>query len=400
MADKYIQYAYPVEDIIDNVMVWTSGAVNGAYFAYSTDGITWTYLAGVVDGVLTSYGTSPDNARTNKVSLASGKNQFFFPNGIAAKYCRMFLSGSFTVSVYELIFTRTVIAEQVIAANLAAINADLGNIIAGTLQSENWGASAGFFVDLGSEFIKIGGYTSPKLSYISGVLSIDGSVIVNGTITATKLNVTSLSAVTANTGALTVNGKLSVGSQIELGTNAYINTAGKTSYADTDAGIYLGYDAGAYKFNIGDDTYFMKWSGNQLLMSFNDVGLVAGDYVWGASVLESVTPISSYVKMQSFIIGRSGTCRVKFQLKGGSGVYYVYARVYINGIAVGVERRNNSSSYSGYFSEDFAVVNGDSVEIWAKAYDAYNPAYVQNFRICCAGNTLACCLDYFTPVAV
>ena len=104
-------------------------------------------------------------------------------------------------------------------------------------------------------YIGTSGETANYMKYtVAGGLVIQGSVTISG----------NLSSLSSTTGALTVNGTLSVGASIILGTSGNIYTDGKTSYADTDAGVFFGYDTSTYKFNIGDATHFFKWSGTAI----------------------------------------------------------------------------------------------------------------------------------------
>lgn len=56
---------------------------------------------------------------------------------------------------------------------------------------------------------------------------------------------------------LTITGGLTIGAGESV-------QSGKTSYADTTAGFWIGSDAGTPKINIGDATDFMKWTGSAL----------------------------------------------------------------------------------------------------------------------------------------
>ena len=58
--------------------------------------------------------------------------------------------------------------------------------------------------------------------------------------------------------------KLVVQGDIVLGNTNSIYSANKTSYADTDAGFWLGYDTSAYKINFGDATNYFKWTGTAI----------------------------------------------------------------------------------------------------------------------------------------
>ncbi len=70
---------------------------------------------------------------------------------------------------------------------------------------------------------------------------------------------------------LALGGNLAVTGSITLGVNGYLGTTGKTSFADTDTGVFLGHDAGEYKLNIGDDTSFLKYDGESLSSNYNGI---------------------------------------------------------------------------------------------------------------------------------
>ena len=90
--------------------------------------------------------------------------------------------------------------------------------------------------------------------YMTGAVRIDGSLLVDGTITATKLNVTELSAVTSNLGTVVVD------------TSGYLR-GGQTAY-NTGTGFFLGYSSGAYKFSIGDPAgNHLTWDGSTLAIT-------------------------------------------------------------------------------------------------------------------------------------
>lgn len=80
--------------------------------------------------------------------------------------------------------------------------------------------------------------------------------IVAGTITADKLSVSELSAITANMGTITAG-------NITLGTSGFIR-GGATGY-NSGSGWWMGYDAGVYKFFIGDSAGSkLLWNGTTL----------------------------------------------------------------------------------------------------------------------------------------
>ncbi|HNQ20900.1 MAG TPA: hypothetical protein PKI46_07575, partial [Bacteroidales bacterium] len=71
--------------------------------------------------------------------------------------------------------------------------------------------------------------------------------------------------------SVTEDGKLQNGTDIVLdGANKTIYFNNKSTYsADTTTGIFMGYDSGIPKVNIGSDSAFLKWTGTELLISGN-----------------------------------------------------------------------------------------------------------------------------------
>mgnify|MGYP001579800969 FL=1 len=92
------------------------------------------------------------------------------------------------------------------------------------------------------------------------VESFDGSVIVDGTLSANKL--------TADT---TLTNNLTVGSNLVVGTSGKFYSANKTAYTDNDAGFFLGYDSSAYKLNVGTATNHLKFDGTNVTLRVGDV---------------------------------------------------------------------------------------------------------------------------------
>ena len=103
----------------------------------------------------------------------------------------------------------------------------------------------------------------------SDTTRIDGGDIYTGSITADKITVAKLNALTADMGAITAG-------SITLDMDGFIR-GGQTSYA-VGEGFFLGYDietesggeSGAlasYKFSVGNATDYMRWNGSRLTMS-------------------------------------------------------------------------------------------------------------------------------------
>lgn len=101
--------------------------------------------------------------------------------------------------------------------------------------------------------------TDDKLYRFDGtnwVTWVDGSDILASSVTAAKISVSSLSALSANMGTLT-SGNITVdGSGFIRG--------GSTGYL-TGSGFWMGYHSGMYKFHIGDPTgQYLAWTGSTL----------------------------------------------------------------------------------------------------------------------------------------
>jgi len=89
---------------------------------------------------------------------------------------------------------------------------------------------------------------------------------------------------------------------------------------------------------------------------------------------------TTYVKIKEFIIRRQGQIRVKFDLKEPTGTQTAFGKVYINDIAVGVEKSTSSSSYVTQ-SDDVYVEAGNRVSIYIKTSAGGNPAFIENARL-------------------
>jgi hypothetical protein len=105
--------------------------------------------------------------------------------------------------------------------------------------------------------------------------------IYNGTTTSwsapyiSSLKVGTLSAITVNTGALTVQNALT------MSTAGYI-LGGQTAY-NTGTGFFLGYSGAAYKFSIGTPTNGLTWNGTDLSITGNSNIQITGNGVFGGA---------------------------------------------------------------------------------------------------------------------
>jgi hypothetical protein len=118
---------------------------------------------------------------------------------------------------------------------------------------------------------------SPKF-----VLKSDGTATFAGT----------LSAATGSFGAVTAD------SSVQVSNTGYFSSANKTSYADTDAGFWMGYDTSAYKVNIGDSTKYIKWTGSNVEVS-GDIDTNGLFRVTGSNTVPAIGDYSAIIEPAS-----------------------------------------------------------------------------------------------------
>lgn len=152
--DGYVQYEYGLQDYIDRVSIWSANANPRIYFAMSDDGTTWRWFAGDashakdVNGDLTSY-ASEALSKTNYWQLAANHNWARFPDRATAKYVRMYFANNNSTTIYEFVPARMLIAELAAIGNVSAISSNIGTMVAGTLQNEDYSpSSGGMLIDL------------------------------------------------------------------------------------------------------------------------------------------------------------------------------------------------------------------------------------------------------------
>lgn len=132
-TDKYLEYKFGMKSYVDRISLWVADANARIYIAYSDDGSAWTYLSAESDHTLDSEGrlvnaTSQSNAATDYFQLAAGQNNALFPNNISALYIRLYMTGTYSTTVYEFIPSRILIAEMAAIENLAVLSATFGPV--------------------------------------------------------------------------------------------------------------------------------------------------------------------------------------------------------------------------------------------------------------------------------
>lgn len=86
----------------------------------------------------------------------------------------------------------------------------------------------------------------------------DGSNLIANSVTADKLTVSNLAAISANLGTVTAGAMI-------LDASGFIR--GGQTYYNTGTGFWLGYSGGAYKFSLGSSSQGIAWDGKNLTIN-------------------------------------------------------------------------------------------------------------------------------------
>jgi len=117
---------------------------------------------------------------------------------------------------------------------------------------------------------------------------------------------------------LAADGSIALAGGITMGTDGYLRTSGKDNYADTTAGIFIGYDTDGYKVNIGNATKSIKWSATDLI--------VTGEIISTSNITDdSVTVPKSYFSAAAVSVHAGATVASVTITTHGSPVQIEYA---------------------------------------------------------------------------
>jgi len=204
-SGDWIQYGFPIDQLLDRVTVWASGSVN-CYFSTSLDGITYDFYKAEADHTLDANGrllnaTNEADAITNYWTADAGagnNNTALFPDGLNMAYAKIHILTN-GIDINELRFVDQVIAEWVVANELSAISANVGVLTSGLIQSGNLSATNGILMDLDNDRITMGGTTDEDIVFDGNTATI--TVTDSGSIEVGQLG-------TINVGA---DGEITVG---------------------------------------------------------------------------------------------------------------------------------------------------------------------------------------------
>ena len=225
----------------------TSGAPS------APSGNTYTFSSGAVTGTGISTATNqPNNVWLNSPNTqdATSSNTFY----TVRYYGTETSANSSTISVAYAPVTEHISFNGVVTfTNSNTQLTDGGTPV--DIFDGDFGSLANRPLDLG-DFTNNDGFVIPTgvaAAVNNNTTTINGAKITTGTVNANVLS--------ANT---TLTNRLYVGSILEVNTSGKIYSTGKTDYADADAGFFLGYSSGAYKFDIGTSAKHLRWDGSNL----------------------------------------------------------------------------------------------------------------------------------------
>jgi len=209
----------------------------------------------------------------------------------------------------------------------------------------------------------------------NGVVEIQ-DIRVEEVIPSALINDLSASKITAGT----INADITHTAEIILSTSGNLHTLNKDSYADTTAGVFLGYDATEtdYVLNIGDATEYLKWDGTTLISTSQGVW-TAGDRTLLSAPTERTEATGSFATVKSFYIARPGTVRVDFRVKQANTLTTTVTdgdaqwQIKVAGSIVAGPTTFTTTSYAPITSQDVTVAAGDSVTIEIKGRMWDNP---------------------------
>jgi hypothetical protein len=113
--------------------------------------------------------------------------------------------------------------------------------------------------------------------------------------------------------------------------------------------------------------------------------LAASDVLRASDDAYVRTTSTVYTRVKGFTVpghyAANNKLRAYFELRGESS-NIMYGRIYVNGVAVGIERSTGSRDFVPY-TEDIDVQPGDVIEVWCKSaliYESFRHD-IQNFRL-------------------
>jgi hypothetical protein len=141
----------------------------------------------------------------------------------------------------------------------------------------------------------------------------------------------------------TINAAITTTNILQLSTNGKIYTAGKISATDPTAGVFLGYDSGAYKFIVGDSSKSIAWDGSTFTITGEVV--VLGSLKADSTKTFDGSNFAFELGTTAQVAGYAGAGLFRTQKTNSFGIGGI--AVGTNSFAVGGQSTNNVSSAYG-----------------------------------------------------
>ncbi len=112
----------------------------------------------------------------------------------------------------------------------------------------------------------------------------------------------------------------------------------------------------------------------------NDQAVVESNDLLHSNDAEVTTILNVYTKKKEIVVPFTGTYRVKFDLKDGFSGDVVMGKIYLGGVAHGIEQTNNTDTYVTK-SEDLAFTAGDLLQLYIADAVAARGCFARNLRL-------------------
>jgi len=165
-----------------------------------------------------------------------------------------------------------------------------------------------------------------------------------------------------NTGLWEVDGtetQLKTADEIDMRSKKIINLTDPTANQD-----------GATKKYVDDNAYTPPSASDDMLVASADI--------------ERDETTEIYTKKKEIKIGKTGTYRIKWQMKMFDTDRHGNSRVYKNGVAYGTEKVTYVTAYNDYSESSLSFTAGDLIQLYTKTIDeglGGSSLLIQNFRI-------------------
>jgi len=206
----------------------------------------------IATGAITTIKLAANAVTTEKITAGAVNATTIAANAITASKIS---TGAVTTAKLdaEAVSAEKIAANAITAGKLAVDAVTAGTIAAGAIQTDNFDAGSVTADAIATNAvtaakIQAGAITTTKMT----VNSINGDRIQTNTLTASKISTGTLAATLTLTGSL-------------ITSNTGHIRSGKTSYASTASGWWMGLDGGFHRLHIGagSDRY-LRWTGTQL----------------------------------------------------------------------------------------------------------------------------------------